>query len=97
MVSALLTILRKQAPSDVEESIIDAALRVLDEEFDGVPVLRDLLAVIKRAPQTLRDVAVDRGDMGEYQRITRALEASLISLSQGGRSGRFSPSRPTSR
>lgn len=87
MVSALLTILRKQAPSDVEESIIDAALRVLDAEFDGVPVLRDLLAVIKRAPQSLRDVAVDRGDMAEYQRITRALEASLISLSQGGRLG----------
>ena len=32
-------------------------------------------------------VAVDRGDFAEYQRITRGLEASLISLSRGGRLG----------
>lgn len=33
IVSALLTILRKQAPSDVEESIIDQALRVLAQSL----------------------------------------------------------------
>lgn len=88
MVSALLSILRKQSPSDVEESIIDAALRVLDRKFtDTVPVLADLLAVVQEGPEELREVAVDRGDWNEYQKITRGLEASLISLTRGGRLG----------
>jgi len=87
MVSALLTILRKQPPNDVEESILDQALRVLDRDHAGVPVLADLLRVVQTAPAELREVAVDRGSMEEYQRITRGLEQSLISLTRGGRLG----------
>jgi len=87
MVSALLTILRKQPPSDVEESIVDQALRLLDRRLDRVPVLADLLRLIQEAPAELREVAVDRGSMEAYHRITRGLEASLISLSRGGRLG----------
>lgn len=87
MVSALLTILRKQPPNDAEESIIDQALRLLDSRIDGVPVLGDLLQVIKEAPPQLREVAVDRGDIAEYHRATRGLEVSLLSLCRGGRLG----------
>lgn len=87
MLSALLTILRKEPPSDREESIIDRALRVLDEHHDGVPVLGDLLRVIQNAPQEVRDVALDRGDDTRYRAITENLEASLISLTSGGRLG----------
>jgi len=87
MVTALLAILRKQAPTDVEESILDQALRVLDQQTTHTPVLADLLKVIQEAPAPVREVAVDRGDFNEYQRITRGLEASLISLSRGGRLG----------
>lgn len=87
IVSALLTILRKQSPSDVEESILDQALRLLDARVDGIPVLSDLLQIVQEAPDELREVAVDRGDITEYQRCTRALEQSLISLSRGGRLG----------
>jgi len=87
MVSALLTILRKEPPTDREESIIDRALRVLDEHHDGVPVLGDLLRVIQDAPQEVRDVALDRGDDTRYKAITENLEASLISLTSGGRLG----------
>lgn len=87
MVSALLTILRKEPPTDREESIIDRALRVLDEHHDGVPVLGDLLRVIQEASQEVRDVALDRGDLGRYKAITENLEASLISLTSGGRLG----------
>lgn len=86
MVTALLTILRKQPPSDVEESILDQGLRVLDRQA-GVPVMADLLRVVQEGPEELREVAVDRGDRKEYERITRALEASLISLAKGGRLG----------
>lgn len=87
MVAALLTILRKEPPTDREESIIDRALRVLDERHDGVPVLGDLLRVIQDAPQEVRDVALDRGDDNRYKAITENLEASLISLTSGGRLG----------
>lgn len=87
MVAALLTILRKEPPTDREESIIDRALRVLDERHDGVPVLGDLLHVIQEAPQEVRDVALDRGDDTRYKAITENLEASLISLTSGGRLG----------
>lgn len=94
IVSALLTILRKQPPTDVEESILDQAIRLLDHRVQGVPVLADLLEVVQQAPTELREVAVDRGSIDEYQRITRGLEASLISLTRGGRLGETF-SRPT--
>jgi hypothetical protein len=87
MVSALLTILRKEPPTDREESIVDRALKVLDETHDGVPVLGDLLRVIQEAPDEVRAVALDRGDDTRYRTITEDLEASLISLTSGGRLG----------
>ena len=87
MVSALLTILRKEPPTDREESIVDRALKVLDETHEGVPVLGDLLRVIQDAPPEVRAVALDRGDDTRYRAITEDLEASLISLTSGGRLG----------
>ncbi|WP_233197181.1 ATP/GTP-binding protein [Cryobacterium sp. N21] len=87
MVSALLTILRKDPPSAREEAIIDRALTVLDERNGGVPVLGDLLRVIQEAPAEVRAVALDRGDLERYKKITEELEASLISLTSGGRLG----------
>ena len=87
MVSALLTILRKEPPTDREESIVDRALKVLDETHEGVPVLGDLLRVIQDAPPEVRAAALDRGDDTRYRAITEDLEASLISLTSGGRLG----------
>jgi hypothetical protein len=87
MVAALLTILRKEPPTDREESIIDRALKWVDEHQDGVPVLGDLLRVIQEGPAEVRAVALDRGDDTRYQQITENLEASLISLTSGGRLG----------
>lgn len=93
MVSALLTIMRKQPPTEVEESILDQAIRLLDDSV-RVPLLDDLLVIVQQAPPELREVAVDRGSMEEYQRLTRGLEQSLISLTRGGRLG-STFSRPT--
>ena len=87
MVLALLTIVRGDPPSDHEATLLDRAMRVLDEEHDGVPVLRDLLRVIQEGPPQVRAVAVDRGDESNYQRITEKLERSLIGLVDGGRFG----------
>ncbi|MDZ4234963.1 MAG: hypothetical protein U1C73_14680 [Dietzia sp.] len=87
MIAALLTILRSEQPSDREETIIDRALKYLDEHHDGIPVLADLLAVIQEAPDEIRQVALDRGDLTRYKEITENLEASLIGLTTGGRLG----------
>jgi len=87
MIAALLTILRSEPPTDREETIIDRALKWLDEHHDGIPVLADLLAVIQNAPVEVRQVALDRGDLDRYRAITENLEASLIGLSTGGRLG----------
>ncbi|NQX10409.1 ATP/GTP-binding protein [Microbacteriaceae bacterium VKM Ac-2855] len=87
MIAALLTILRSEPPTDREETIIDRALKYLDEHHDGIPVLADLLAVIQQAPDEIRQVALDRGDLARYKEITENLEASLIGLTTGGRLG----------
>ncbi len=87
MVAALLTILRSQPPTDREETIIDRALKYLDEHHQGVPVLADLLRVIQEAPDEIRQVALDRGDIEKYKDVTENLEASLIGLTTGGRLG----------
>lgn len=87
MVSALLTILRSAPPTDREETIIDRALKWLDEHHEGIPVLGDLLRVIQLGPAEVRAVALDRGDDTRYKTITEGLEASLIGLVGGGRLG----------
>ncbi len=87
MVASLITILRSEAPAEREESILDRALKVLDEKHQGIPVLSDLLQVIREAPHDLRVVALDRGSDERYREITENLEASLIGLTTGGRLG----------
>ena len=87
MVGALITILRGEPPTDREETIVDRALKILDERHDGIPVLADLLALIQSAPEDLRYVALDRGDIDRYRDITEGLEATLMGLTSGGRFG----------
>lgn len=91
LVSALISIQRTGVVHEREDTIISAALDVLDERFDPlagqVPVLADLLAVVQEAPPGLRAVAVDRDDLTRYKAITEELEASLIGLVRGGRLG----------
>lgn len=87
MVASLITIARRQPPSDREEAIIERALQLLDEHHEGVPVLGDLLRVIQSAPEELQLIAVARGKMEKYQDITEALEATLNGLIGSSRYG----------
>ncbi|MGW2793583.1 ATP/GTP-binding protein [Streptomyces sp. NPDC001251] len=86
-VSALLTILRSAPPTDREETILNAALKVLDDRHTGVPVLRDLVQVIREGPEAVRSVALDRGSIDRYRDITENLESSLTGLLGEGRLG----------
>lgn len=87
MLSALISILRKGHITPHEETILDAALTILEEHHEGVPVVQDLLDVIVSRPQALQDVALDRGDEGRYRDATDALVSSLMSLNGQGRFG----------
>lgn len=103
MVKALITISRQSPPTERERTILDRAIRVLDDKFGTKPpVLADLLQVVREAPEPVRRVALDRGDDTRYRDITENLESSLIELSGGmmgslfGRqtSERLDPSKP---
>lgn len=83
MVAALITIARRHRLTDREELILYAAMAELDDRHDGVPVLEDLLHLVQQAPDRVRQVAIDRGDMRRYQKITEELEASLMALVAG--------------
>jgi hypothetical protein len=87
MVATLITILRSTPPTDREETILDRAVRVLDDRHQGIPVLQDLIGVIEDAPDEVRQVAMDRGDMTRYQDITESLLVTLKGLLGHGRVG----------
>jgi hypothetical protein len=91
IVAALITVMRGDAPSDREETILDRALRVLDDGHDharlGAPTLHHLLQVLRDAPEDVRAAALDRGDRAKYDAVTEDLEATLVGLTGGGRLG----------
>lgn len=90
MISALITILRKGPVSEHEESILDQAITLVEEDFmeaDRAPLVGDLLEKIRSRPQSLSDVALDHGDEKRYREATDGLVASLMSLNGSGRFG----------
>ncbi len=93
IVSALITVMRGAPPTDREETVLDRALRVLDDTHDaerlGAPTLHHLLEVLRAAPEDVRAAALDRGDRSRYDDVTEELEATLIGLTGGGRLGRI--------
>jgi hypothetical protein len=93
IVSALITVMRSSPPSDREETVLDRALRVLDDRSAagrvGTPTLRELLEVLRDAPEDVRAAALDRGDRARYDEVTEDLEATLVGLTGGGRLGRI--------
>lgn len=99
VLAALMTILRGGVPpTDREEAILDVALRIADGRAAGragvpwapgadVPIIEDLLEVVRDAPADVRRVAIDRGSLDRYRDITESLEATLVALASGGRFG----------
>lgn len=95
MVSALLTLLRRQPPSEHEDVLLDAGIAVLDERHQGVPVLADLVAVLRNPSDELREVAIDHGNLDRYRDVTDPLVRSLTALLGRGRLGEVFASQTT--
>jgi hypothetical protein len=87
MVSALISIQRGHPPNDREDSMLAAALRVLDERHHGTPVLSDLLESIESAPERVRVAAFDRGSIERYRELVEPLQVTLQALLGEGRVG----------
>ncbi|MCP9970331.1 hypothetical protein LUX57_38370 [Actinomadura madurae] len=96
MVAALLTVLRGGPIADTERTVLNAALRVLDERYPGVPTLPDLITVIDQGPERLRSVTLARGDEAKYRTAVDPLHASLLGVLDGPM-GRPSPGTPPPR
>ena len=93
MIATLIALTRHQQPSDREEMILDRALDVLDDRHAATvsqqqPLPADLLQVLQDAPDAVRLVALDRGDITRYLDVTEGLVSSLMSIASGkGRLG----------
>lgn len=94
MVTALVTILRNKPVVDQDRTIINTALRLLDERHPGVPILPDLIRVIDEGPDELRTVTLARGSDERYRSAVDGLHASLLGLLDGPMGEAFA--RPTS-
>lgn len=97
MVASLITLARREPPTDREEAIVERALQLLDEDFDGIPLLSDLLEVIRSGPEELQLIAVSRGRRERYQEITEGLEATLSGLIGSSRFGNMFSKHTTTR
>jgi hypothetical protein len=83
MVTALVTVLRGHPVADTERTVLNAALRVLDEHHPSVPVLPDLIKVIDAGPEQIRSVTLARDSEKRYRKAVDPLHASLLGLLDG--------------
>lgn len=89
MVASLVHIIRGQAPTDREVTILDRALGDIEAQVtDRQPTLVDLLDAIRSPCSQVRQAALDRGSWDRYQAVTEDLEASLEAL-RGGKFGKI--------
>lgn len=82
---ALLAIQRSSALADFEVSILNEALRVLDQRRQQEAyLLEDIKKLVEEAPEELREVSLDDGDIGEYRRTVKPLLRTLTAVTQIG-------------
>ncbi|WP_201308904.1 hypothetical protein [Puerhibacterium puerhi] len=94
-VLGLLDLVRGERLRDYEQSLVAEALRVLDEEHPGVPVVDDLLELVRSRHERLVRVASSRGDVAHYDERVQHLLDALLALGPSGPFGETF-SRPTS-
>ena len=95
VMTGLCELARGGTLKELEQTVLTTALRILDDEHDGVPVIRDLRELIDEGHPRLDVVAQSRGDRSRYQARVEPLIDTLISLDDGGPFG-DTLSRPTS-
>lgn len=82
--AGLLEIGRGAKLNNRESNILARAIDVLDEEFDGIPVLADLRALIEGRDERIRQVVGDRGVDERYDERVEDLLTALGTIDVGG-------------
>ncbi len=83
LLMGLVQLVRRSRPSERDHLIVSRALSVLNDRSESQIVISDVLDVIREAPDEIREVAMDRGDMSRYRQVTEDIEISLMTLSSG--------------
>jgi hypothetical protein len=90
MVSTLIGLNRGRPTTDTEESILAAALKVIDEHFEpGEATIRELVSVLDARPDPVAATVLARGDEVAYRREVDPLQRSLTALCDGALGATF--------
>jgi len=96
VLTGLLELVRGGRLTDREQTMLTAALRVLYADPTGqVPVMGDVLDLVRQRHPRVRAVSLDRGDDDRYDDITENLQTALMALCADGQFG-DTFARPTS-
>lgn len=80
----LLDLVRGRRLEEYEQSLVAEGLRVLDKEHDGVPLIDDLVDLVRdRHPRLVR-IASSRGDLDHYDERVQHLLDALLALGEAG-------------
>ncbi|MEV5774233.1 ATP-binding protein [Streptomyces antimycoticus] len=76
-----------RSPSEVERSALNTAVQLAADACDGDPIIPDVTAVLRQAPEPLRNKLAASGDT--YKNLTRSIVAGLDNLVDGPLKGLF--------
>lgn len=83
VLSTIIAMNRGTPPADFEESVLAAALRVVDEHVPD-PTLPDLVRVLGEGSEPLQQVTLAFGDQDRYRATVEPLQRSVAALVDGG-------------
>lgn len=88
LLSAVVALQRQDRLADWEETLLDEAVSILEEQFTtSTPVVQDVLNLIVEQNPRLRRIVLDDGTDAAYTSATRKMQQALLGLLQGGRLG----------
>lgn len=80
----VLDLVRGSRLRDYEQTLIAEALRILDEEHAGTPLVQDLTELVRARHERLVPIASSRGDLEHYDVRTQELLDGLLALGPSG-------------
>lgn len=88
--ASLLAVVRKRPLDNVEEAVLERCVRLVGQRHDdgtSVPVVHEVLDMLRARPDEVREVALDRGEVKRYQDQTEGVESGLMTLAGAGSFG----------
>jgi hypothetical protein len=83
-VIGVLDLVRGSRLREYEQTMVAEALRILDDEHDGTPLVEDLTALVRSRHERLVRIASARGDLSHYDERTQELLDGLLALGSSG-------------